>query len=280
MDFSYEYSHNYPINSNVSDAAVTAILSIYLLVLMVAFIFWIIQYIFRGVGIYTIAKRIGRKNPWMAFVPFARTYLHGELAGTIPLKTKSIRNPGVWKLVAPIIANVVGMVFYFILVAVMGVGALSVAISSGAYGPGYDASLGSGTILAMVVVCLIVLILAILYSGFYMVLCILIDFQIFGRFTSRNMAIVHAILSAAIPLYETFCLFVMRNREFNPGMEPRLTPPPAAPMPPVPPTTPPHAPVPPEGAATPPHAPVTPVTSAPPSDSDILRPVSEEHTEE
>ena len=44
------------------------------------------------------------------------------------------------------------------------------------------------------------------------------------------MGIVHAILSATIPLYEAFCLFVMRNRDFVPGKEPKLGPPPVLPI--------------------------------------------------
>ena len=34
------------------------------------------------------------------------------------------------------------------------------------------------------------------------------------------MAVVHAVLSAIVPLYESICFFVMRNRDFNPEMEP------------------------------------------------------------
>ena len=40
-------------------------------------------------------------------------------------------------------------------------------------------------------------------------------------------------LSGIIPLYEAICFFVMRNKPFNPGMEPQLTPPPIPPVPPV-----------------------------------------------
>ena len=44
----------------------------------------------------------------------------------------------------------------------------------------------------------------------------MINRQILERFTSDNMATVHAVLTIVVPLYEAFCFFVMRNREFNP----------------------------------------------------------------
>ena len=54
------------------------------------------------------------------------------------------------------------------------------------------------------------------------------------------MSIAHAVLSATIPLYESICFFVMREKDYNPGMEPKEGPqvPPVTPLPPVPPVPP------------------------------------------
>ena len=79
-------------------------------------------YILHSIGLYTIAGRLGMSNAWLAFIPFARTWLHGELAGEISLKTKKIRNPGVWKLVMPIVSGGIFFVFYILFLLISGVG--------------------------------------------------------------------------------------------------------------------------------------------------------------
>lgn len=231
MGYGYEYTYDYSGGNSIGDSTFAAVLSIWLIVLMVSFIFWIVQYIFQGIGLYTIAKRMGKKYPWLGFVPFARRYLHGDLAGEIRLKEKSIKNPGIWKLVLPIIAYVGLMVFYIIFLIAITMGILLGAASR-------NASAGGGIILIIIVLVLIIALAAVLYDAVYKVLCVLIDFQIYEKFTSRNMAVVHAVLSAVIPMYEAFCLYVMRNKEFNPGMEPVLAPPAPAPVPPVSPAVP------------------------------------------
>ena len=228
MGYAYEYNYEYPVATGMSDSLFAAIMSIYLIMIVVAMIFWIVEYIFRGIGLYTIGKRMGKNYPWLAFIPFARTYMHGDLAGTIPLKTKKIKSPGVWKLVLPIISGIAITIYYFIFIAVLGVGILSgMSYSYGGYS---SPSIGGGTVLAMVILFILLIAAAILYQAVYGVLTALVNFQIYGRFTTRNMAIAHSVLSSLVPLYESFCLFALRNRDFNPGMEPRLTPPPVQPV--------------------------------------------------
>ena len=239
MEYAYEYNYEYPVESGMSDSLFAAIMSIYLIIIIVALIFWIVEYLFRGIGLYTIGKRMGKNYPWLAFIPFARKYMHGDLAGTIPLKTKQIKSPGVWKLVLPIISGIAGFIFYFIFVAVLGVGILSgISYSYGGYS---SPSIGGGTVFVLVILLLLLAVGAIFYQAVYGVLTALINFQIYGRFTTRNMAIAHSVLSSLVPLYESFCMFALRNRDFNPGMEPRMTPPPVQPVYPgytVPPTAP------------------------------------------
>lgn len=232
--YGYEYTYEYPSSFNVSNSVFAAIMSVYLIVLTVILIFTLVSYIFHSIGLYTIAKRMGKNYPWLAFIPFARDYLHGELAERIALKTKTIRNPGIWKLVLPIIYGVATSIYFMLFFAVMGIGAF--------FNYGYNDSLTGGTILTCMVLLLIGTAAIIVYEAAYKVLCVMIDMQIYERFTSRNMAVAHAVLSVTVPLYEAICLFILRNRKFNPGMEPELTPPPIAvpPVYPVPPTEPEH----------------------------------------
>ena len=260
MRYDYGYSYNY----DMSNSVFAALMSIYLIIFMVALIFWIVEYVFFAIGLYTIAKRMGRNYPWLAFIPFARKYLHGELAGTIELKTRKIKNPGVWKLVLPIIAGAAFSLVMIILMVALGIGTF---MAVGSYGYG----ISGGTIMLAVVLLLIAAVVSVLYQAVYKVLCVLINIQIYDRFTTHNMGIVHAVLSAVVPLYEAFCLFVMRHKEFNPGMEPKLTPPPA-PLPPVYP----GSPVPPEAGQPVNGQPVQPETAQ--SEEHPTAPVSERYT--
>ena len=260
MRYEYGYSYNY----DMSNSVFAALMSIYLIIFMVALIFWIVEYVFFAIGLYTIAKRMGRNYPWLAFIPFARKYLHGELAGTIELKTRKIKNPGVWKLVLPIIAGAAFSLFMIILMVALGIGTF---MAVGSYGYG----ISGGTIMLAVVLLLIAAVVSVLYQAVYKVLCVLINIQIYDRFTTHNMGIVHAVLSAVVPLYEAFCLFVMRHKEFNPGMEPKLTPPPA-PLPSVYP----GSPVPPEAGQPVNGQPVQPETAQ--SEEHPTAPVSERYT--
>lgn len=250
MNFEYTYEYDYPMGSG-SDALAAAILSIYLIVLTVALIFVLVDYIFHSVGLYTIGKRMGKNNSWLAFVPFARDYFHGELAGEILLKSRKIKNPGIWNLILPIAYGVITSVFVAVIVGAIVFGAFAVGRGSG--------GIGAGSIMLILLLYLFMIALLLVYAGIHSTLTILINTQIFENFTTHNMAIVHSVLSAIIPFYGAFCMFAMRNKPFNPGMEPRLTPP----EPPVPPAPPVH----PEGNPEPPAPPVHPEESPEPPEN-------------
>ncbi len=215
----YHYSYDSAENTAI------AVLSICLIVLVLIGVFALAAYILHSIGLYTIGKRIGYSIPWLAFIPFARDYMQGELAGEISLKTKKIKNPGVWNLVVPIISGVIFWIFYMLFFLFSGMGMMMDYRSYGRY-----SGLSTGTIMGMIFFLIIWIVVAVLYSAVYQVLRILINKQIYGRFTAGNMAIVHAVLSSLVPLYEAICTFVLRNKDFMPGMEPpvppqRMTPP-------------------------------------------------------
>lgn len=226
--YTYDYEYDYPIGHGADQSTViTLLLTVYLIVIAVIIAVALASYIFHSIGMYTIGKRMGREYAWLAFIPFARDYFHGNLADEIPLKNKSIKNPGIWKLVIPIIYSAVaGVLFLFLIVAAVGAGAAA-GINGGASG---GIMIFSTT---LIILYILIIVLAVAYSAVYSVLRILIDIQIYEKFTTRNMAVVHSVLSGIIPLYEAICFFVMRNKPFNPGMEPQITPPPVPPVPPV-----------------------------------------------
>ena len=130
----YYDGYSYETTVSGGDAVGITILLIYLIVLLVWGLVSLAGYILKGIGMYTIAKRRGMDYPWLAYVPFARAYLQGELGGEIVLKDKKIQNPGIWLLALPFIHGAIFFIFYIILWAV-GIGALISAMNSYS-GPG------------------------------------------------------------------------------------------------------------------------------------------------
>ena len=65
------------------------------------------------------------------------------------------------------------------------------------------------------VVLFVVAILA--YQALISALKVLVNYQIYRRFTSNNLAIVHALLGILVPLYESICLMVYRNKPYLDG---------------------------------------------------------------
>lgn len=95
----YYDGYSYETTVSGGDAVGITILLIYLIVLLVWGLVSLAGYILKGIGMYTIAKRRGMDYPWLAYVPFARAYLQGELGGEIVLKDKKsrIRESGFWR---------------------------------------------------------------------------------------------------------------------------------------------------------------------------------------
>lgn len=182
------------------------------MILLIVGIIALVGYILKGIGMYTMAVRQGMPNLWLAFIPFARTYRQGELSGDIILKQKAIRKPGIWLMLLPVAYGVV----YLAVNMVMNAGMLETVYLSA------NEEQIAGVVMNLLVVCIVMIVLAVAYEAVTAALKILINRQIFERFTTKNMAILHAVLCVFIPLYEPVCFFIMRNKPYIPGMEPEI----------------------------------------------------------
>ena len=214
----YNTHEYYDYDSPYMETTLIGILMICAIILIVCAIFALLSYILKGVGMYTMAKRQGMDYAWLAFIPFARTYLHGELAGSIRLKNKSIQNPGIWLLALPFLYGAVYSLLYG-MVWFIGMGSLTRLAFNGVLSYGRT-DLSGGAVMGIVVMVLILSVVSLAYTAVYKSFSVLVNHQILERFTTKNMSIAHAVLCTLVPLYESICFFVMRNRPFNPGMEP------------------------------------------------------------
>lgn len=198
---------------NETDTVAVTVLAIYLVVLGLCLLGWIISFIFRGIGMYKMGKAQGKTNSWLAFIPFARTYFHGELSGEIPLKKRSIKSPGVWLLIVPIIYGVIFAVMYFFMIISILISAISAESRMrdymGYYVPNSEMS---GLLMVFVVFLVFVIIISVIYAAIKGGLEILINRQIYERYTTVNMATLHAVFSMIIPFYESVCMFIFGRR--------------------------------------------------------------------
>ena len=180
----------------------TVVLTIYLIVLAGAFLVAAAEYVFLGMGLYRLAANRNHPSPWMAFVPFARTYLRGELSGDIYLKRRKVKNPGLWLVLMPIAYGVIcsSIMLLCFMCAIFGG---SVMINGGA-----------DTVISVLLFafCIPVLAISIVYQAVMSVLNVLVDYQIYRRYMPLHFAVIHAVLGIFVPLYRGIYLFYIRKR--------------------------------------------------------------------
>lgn len=194
---------------NEINATAVTVLGVYFVILGTCLLGWIASFVFRGIGMYKIGKAQGRTNSWIAFIPFVRTYFQGELSGEILLKKRKIKSPGVWLLLAPFIYGIVFVIMYFILM----ISVVATVFSTIKYeGMQVSDSDVSGIITVFIISIIVILIVSLIYAAIKGGLQILVNRQIYERYTTVNMATLHAVFGMIIPLYESVCMFVFGRK--------------------------------------------------------------------
>ena len=104
----------------VSSAAeyIEALVRILYISLGVAGGVYLVCLIFGGIGMHTLAKKVGMKHSWLAFLPFANTWYAGRLAGETQLFGKKMKRVGLYAMLAEVVyvaINVFSLVISFAL---------------------------------------------------------------------------------------------------------------------------------------------------------------------
>lgn len=68
-------------------------------------------FVLKGIGLYTIAKREGIKNPFLAFIPFASYYLLGKIVGSCKVFGYHVKNLGVIAMIAMLINTALSVTY-------------------------------------------------------------------------------------------------------------------------------------------------------------------------
>lgn len=75
MAYVYDYDYGYPDSGSAFMVA-----GIFGVILVIAIAVSIALYVMRSMGLYTIAKRRGLQNPWLAWIPVGREWLIGSVS--------------------------------------------------------------------------------------------------------------------------------------------------------------------------------------------------------
>ena len=185
-------------------------------VVLVALAVYAFVFAFKAVGLFVMAKRAGRqKLLWCAFVPFASTFLLGELAGDIRVGNGRLRHIGLYALIAEILLCVCYGIQNFTQMYIFsqGRGVLyNILTEAGSNGGTilsleYTAALADGIVKMMDVAYILEYVLLILYT----VVAVFMFIAFFKRYSPASYVWM-VILCAVVPVATAFLVFAYRNR--------------------------------------------------------------------
>lgn len=210
MDGYEAFSHQYDAAASAAAGIGGFFLVFVLLIYLVTFGLSIASYVLNSLGMYTIAKRRGIHNPWLAWVPVGNVWLLGSISDQYQYVAKgNVRNRRK-VLLGLNIAVAVGSVLVLVMAFAAGVSiGLSEGSSSAATGAAVGASFAGIVLLelAMIVVALVQVVFT--YIALY---------DLYASCEPGN-AVLYLILSIIIQI--TMPIFVFICRKKDQGMPPR-----------------------------------------------------------
>ncbi len=177
---------------------------------------YVVLYAFKAVGLWTMAKKQGKNRLlWCAFVPFASTYLVGELAGELKFGKTKIKHVGLYAMLGELInflcfAFVYGYMVYAFKHDLVELYSLTNTAGelTGLVDWRFTAAVPEGLFRAVQIVNVL--------TGYFLSLIVLVLFVFrniaFFRRYSPASYIWMVVLCALIPVAEPFLIFAYRNR--------------------------------------------------------------------
>jgi hypothetical protein len=186
------------------------ILAFYALYMLFTVGFSVAVYVLQALGFYTIAKRRGIKNPWLAWIPVGEMWIRGCISDQYQYVAKGqVKNKRKWLLgwsIAMWAAYVVFFVSLFVSFGGLLFAALANPLAIGALGAGTLLALGI-TFLVMMIGCIAIIILQ--YMALY-------DLY---RSCDPDNAVLFLVLSIFVPLCQIILPLACRKKDL--GMPPR-----------------------------------------------------------
>lgn len=191
--------YSYPYYYNSAAEIMGIMLSVFVIAFVLSFIIMLACYIFEAIGMYTISKKRGYNKPWLAFIPFANSYLFGAVTDNINAVNGKKSSFRVWLLVLKIINTVISFA-YSVLVLVPMLMFLIDYIDYGYYG-----GLPEMLIAATVIFAFIISAVSITYT----ILIYIALHKIFSCYSRKN-AVMFTVLNILFGI-APFILFAIRN---------------------------------------------------------------------
>lgn len=172
---------------------------------------YLVCLVFGGLALYTMGTRLGLKNAWLGFLPFANTYYAGKIAGETSFFGHKMKRAGLYAMLAEIVYSVLEILYlvtsavlanpaYYETTIVDGNMGMNLRIQAVPAGLRWmtNASTWFSTF-AMVANLVVILLFCILYNS------------LFRKYSPRK-AYVLTVFSVLLPV-RAFLMYSVRNRE-------------------------------------------------------------------
>jgi hypothetical protein len=183
-------------------AVISGVIITYLAIIGVMLIFGLADYIMRGIAILNMSKKQGISYGWLGFIPVAKNYQLGAIAGEIEFGNKKISNPGLWNVLTPIIAGAVFMVVYFGII-------ISAVVSVSTSQSGEPDANFFLNLFAWIIV--FVILISVAYLFVYLIRYLILH-KVFSHYNKGQKPVFFLILSLFVPLAEAILLLICSNK--------------------------------------------------------------------
>lgn len=206
MGYHYEYDYGFEPGLEAVGSAAGAMIGFFLVFYLLALAFSVVSYVLQSLGMYTIAKRRGIHNPWLAWLPVGNMWILGSISDQYQYVAKgNVRNKR---------KSLLGlMLALYLSLVVIWIGVFSAILSEVM---GMDA--GEVFLGATVGVTLIVYVIILVISVIAMVLQYMALYDLYVSCEPSN-GVLYLVLSIFVAVALPFFVFACRKKDL--GMPPR-----------------------------------------------------------
>ena len=165
------------------------------------------NYILRGIALYRMSVERNIPNGWLGFIPYVHNYQLGRIAGEIEFGNKTVKNPGIWLLMMPVLYSVVFSIGY---------AATMVPYFIQVFRAGMDVSpapeeliAAMTTMMASMFIFMLVIVVAQVFLYLFRYLTL---HKIFSQYSGGQKPVFYMIICMFVPLAEAILLFMHRNK--------------------------------------------------------------------
>lgn len=191
--------------------------SVYGIAIVIYLLFWFVMmaagiamYVLHSLGMYTIAKRRGISNPFLAWIPVAQLWILGSIADQYDEAEKGVKKKSRVLLLVLEIAMYACLAFFYVIAFIFMIIIIMAGVAEGTYeySYGYDniAALMVVFGIAFVLFFVVIMVLAIVLSVF-----MYIAYYKLFKSCRPDSAVLFLVLSIIIPFCLQICVFICRK---------------------------------------------------------------------